>query len=438
MKRKIYCSALLTLALPLGIAQAEEGGTSETNTLSSLETITREVDEAPTLLYLTPSQINTAEPAKNKSKLASELNALTKSNDEGASGRIHEMKALQATINQLKARISGQETILKQLRHAQSQQQASASELSHLQQVIKQTLQENVQLQQQLVTQVELQQQLAAKTKNNEQQAQQIVQLQQVQQASVKLQEQLTAQAKDNDQKTQDLKQLQQKLTETGKQQTAKMAAMLEPKTDQEKRDYAIGTSLGNDILDLLNSKKKQGVDVNSQLALVGISDVLNGQTKLAKEQIAKALYDSERELDEHFKQVKALNEKQGAKYIDKFKKQAGVVKSDQGFYYRIDYLGDEAISDADSVVVVVKESLTDGKVIKDMDLAGTSISQPLSAYPPLFREAIGKLKNHGSITLVVPPVLAYGDKGMEPNIPPGATMIYEVRIVDVIPLSSH
>ncbi|WP_446717716.1 FKBP-type peptidyl-prolyl cis-trans isomerase [Erwinia sp. OLCASP19] len=41
-------------------------------------------------------------------------------------------------------------------------------------------------------------------------------------------------------------------------------------------------------------------------------------------------------------------------------------------------------------------------------------------------------LKNHGSLTMVVPPVLAYGDEGYPPQIPPGATMVYTVRIRDI------
>lgn len=88
------------------------------------------------------------------------------------------------------------------------------------------------------------------------------------------------------------------------------------------------------------------------------------------------------------------------------------------GFYYRVDYVGSGQINANDNVDIVVRESLPDGQVIKDMDLAGTTISLPLSQYPPLFRAAIGKLNKHGSMTLVVPPVLAYGDKGSPPAIP--------------------
>lgn len=67
------------------------------------------------------------------------------------------------------------------------------------------------------------------------------------------------------------------------------------------------------------------------------------------------------------------------------------------------------------------------------MELAGTVISQPLTRYPPLFRAAIEKLQRHGSITLVVPPALAYGKQGSHRQSP-DATMIYTLRIADVQP----
>lgn len=63
------------------------------------------------------------------------------------------------------------------------------------------------------------------------------------------------------------------------------------------------------------------------------------------------------------------------------------------------------------------------------MELNGKVLSQPLSAYPPLFREAIGYLQDHGSITMAVPPEQAYGETGYPPDVPPDATMIYELRI---------
>ncbi|EIL1430984.1 FKBP-type peptidyl-prolyl cis-trans isomerase, partial [Escherichia coli] len=61
-------------------------------------------------------------------------------------------------------------------------------------------------------------------------------------------------------------------------------------------------------------------------------------------------------------------------------------------------------------------------------------ISQVLGEYPPLFREALMLMKNHGTMELVVPPELAYGDEGYPPKVPPGATMVYTLRVEGVKP----
>lgn len=101
------------------------------------------------------------------------------------------------------------------------------------------------------------------------------------------------------------------------------------------------------------------------------------------------------------------------------------------GVYSRIDYAGEGKILDSDTVTVTIKETLIDGTVINDMEAEGKVWSQTLKSYPPVFLGPIKRLGNHGSITVVIPSELAYGSEGRPPKIPPGATMVYSVRIVD-------
>ncbi|EPJ9399999.1 FKBP-type peptidyl-prolyl cis-trans isomerase N-terminal domain-containing protein [Enterobacter bugandensis] len=199
-----------------------------------------------------------------------------------------------------------------------------------------------------------------------------------------------------------------------------------------ERQTYAAGISLGQDILNLLNERKMWGLDVDNNTVLAGIIDTFTGQPQLARDELRAAQQESEKAANTAREKAMLAQIKKDGAFIDHFKKQKGTRQSPSGFWYRVEHVGDSPVDGNAIVEIVVKESLTDGTVIQDMDLSGKVLSQPLEAYPPLFREAIGYLRNHGSVTLVVPPELAYGEAGYPPRIPPSATMIYELRIEDI------
>ncbi|MBH3200970.1 FKBP-type peptidyl-prolyl cis-trans isomerase, partial [Serratia marcescens] len=203
-------------------------------------------------------------------------------------------------------------------------------------------------------------------------------------------------------------------------------------KKKPEQQSYAAGVALGRDIQTMLAERKNWGINPDKTVLLAGVIDTFNGRYQLSDAQLTNALAESEKAVNDARNQAAKTQASKGEAFVAEFKKKKGTQKSPAGFWYRIDYAGDEVIKENARVDIVVKESLTDGSVIQDMDRSGKVMSQPLSAYPPLFREAIGHLKNHGSLTMVVPPALAYGETGYAPQIPPNATMVYELRIVDV------
>ncbi|BAO34278.1 TPA: FKBP-type peptidyl-prolyl cis-trans isomerase [Serratia marcescens] len=288
----------------------------------------------------------------------------------------------------------------------------------------------------------ELQQQLAQLQEKNKTQAEQAKALAQRLATAVAESEKstlqlakTTEQAKKNALALADANQTQQALREEldGLRSRAKWlpdAQALGKKPAQQ--SYAAGVALGRDIQTMLAERKNWGINPDKTVLLAGVIDTFNGHYQLSDAQLTRALAESEKAVNDARNQAAKMQTSKGEAFVTEFKKKKGTQKSPSGFWYRIDYAGDEAIKENARVDIVVKESLTDGSVIQDMDRSGKVMSQPLSAYPPLFREAIGHLKNHGSLTMVVPPALAYGETGYAPQIPPNATMVYELRIVDV------
>lgn len=198
------------------------------------------------------------------------------------------------------------------------------------------------------------------------------------------------------------------------------------------RQSYAAGVALGKDINKMEQERSGWGVNVDRQALFSGVTDAFIGQYKLAPEELDKAFSDSENVIATAREKAMKSAQKTDDEFVSNFKQKKGVQQSSSGFWYYIDYVGDEDIKGNAVVDIMVKESLTDGTIINDMESNNKVISQPLNDYPALFQEVLRLLKNHGSITLVVPPSLAYGEQGNLPEIPPNATMVYDVRIVDV------
>ncbi|PYA08889.1 FKBP-type peptidyl-prolyl cis-trans isomerase N-terminal domain-containing protein [Serratia marcescens] len=382
-----------------------------------------------------------AEAAKATGELQQQLALRQKELDEQRQQAERQEKSLKAALEQQKAEVAKatgelqQQLALRQKELDEQRQQAERQEKS-LKTALEQQKAEAVK------ATGELQQQLAQLQEKNKTQTEQAKALAQRLATAVAESEKstlqlarTTEQAKKNALALADANQTQQALREEldGLRSRAKWlpdAQALEKKPAQQ--SYAAGVALGRDIQTMLAERKNWGINPDKTVLLAGVIDTFNGHYQLSDAQLTRALAESEKAVNDARTQAAKVQTSKGEAFVTEFKKKKGTQKSPSGFWYRIDYAGDEAIKENARVDIVVKESLTDGSVIQDMDRSGKVMSQPLSAYPPLFREAIGHLKNHGSLTMVVPPALAYGETGYAPQIPPNATMVYELRIVDV------
>ncbi|EGO0706233.1 hypothetical protein ITK37_004634 [Salmonella enterica] len=214
-----------------------------------------------------------------------------------------------------------------------------------------------------------------------------------------------------------------------------KAGELVSLKTASQRQAYAAGVMYARDVREAQDGNRLLGVNLDSAALMAGLNDALSGQPlRLEGRELAAAGHELEKVASEGFRTVTERQKKQAEAWLKTFRKGKGVAQDKTGFWYQVTYEGDgERLKPEDTVDVVVEESLTNGKVVSDMDRAGSSLRQKVSEFPPVFAAGLSRLKTHGQITLVVPPELAYGDKGYPPDVPPGATMIYRIRVADRI-----
>lgn len=204
--------------------------------------------------------------------------------------------------------------------------------------------------------------------------------------------------------------------------------------TAAARQAYATGVLFGRNIQEARQANRLIGLTLDEAPLLAGVTDALTGQTKMDDRALAASQAAARRSAETALVGTVAAQKKADAAWMARFTKDKGVVSSPDGYWYKVIYAGDGArLSGEDTVELVVTETLTDGTVVSDMESAGSQLTEKVSALPPAFAGALAALKNHGSLTLVVPPALAYGDKGYPPKVPPGAMMVYRLRVADVV-----
>lgn len=103
--------------------------------------------------------------------------------------------------------------------------------------------------------------------------------------------------------------------------------------------------------------------------------------------------------------------------------------KDGRGFYYISKAEGTGKNPTICSIVTVKYEGrLTNGTVFDSSDAATFRIEGLIAGW----RQAIPLMKPGGSITLFLPPSLAYGAAGSPPSIPPNAILIFDIELLEI------
>jgi FKBP-type peptidyl-prolyl cis-trans isomerase FkpA len=86
----------------------------------------------------------------------------------------------------------------------------------------------------------------------------------------------------------------------------------------------------------------------------------------------------------------------------------------------------------SDTVVVHYHGTFPDGSVFDSSVERGEPARFPLNRVIPCWTQGLQLMKVGGKAKLVCPPQIAYGARGAPPRIPPNATLLFEVELLEI------
>jgi FKBP-type peptidyl-prolyl cis-trans isomerase FkpA/FKBP-type peptidyl-prolyl cis-trans isomerase FklB len=196
--------------------------------------------------------------------------------------------------------------------------------------------------------------------------------------------------------------------------------------TDEQKTLYALGVAVGQSLGQFALSES------DLEIVLSGISDnvrkrplQVDMQTFGPKlQQLAQA-------------RAAAVAEKEkeaGAAYVAKAAAEPGASKTESGAIVQTLKEGNGPTpTAADTVKVHYHGTLADGTVFDSSVDRGEPATFPLDGVIKCWTEGVQKVKVGGKSRLVCPADTAYGDRGSPPVIKPGATLIFEVELLEIV-----
>jgi FKBP-type peptidyl-prolyl cis-trans isomerase FkpA len=203
-------------------------------------------------------------------------------------------------------------------------------------------------------------------------------------------------------------------------------AAAGDLQTDDQKVLYALGVMLGQNVANLNISA--------AELELVkrGLADGATGK----KPSVEMAEFAPKiQAFAQSRAAAQAVAEKGKAQaFRDAAAKETGAVTSNSGLVFTSLKAGTgRSPSSTDTVKVHYRGTLTDGTEFDSSYKRGQPIEFPLNGVIACWTEGVQRMKVGEKAKLVCPSDIAYGDRGAPPAIPGGATLVFEVELLDIV-----
>jgi FKBP-type peptidyl-prolyl cis-trans isomerase FkpA/FKBP-type peptidyl-prolyl cis-trans isomerase FklB len=203
-------------------------------------------------------------------------------------------------------------------------------------------------------------------------------------------------------------------------------AIAAEPTTEDQKTLYALGVVISQ------NLSVFQLSEAELEMLKAGLTDgVLKKPLKVNLESYGPKI----QQMGQTRAAAYAEKEKAaGAAFVTKAAAEPGAKKTASGAIVKITKEGTGPMPVAsDKVKVHYQGTLTDGTVFDSSIKRGEPATFPLTGVIKCWTEALQQIKVGGKARLVCPANIAYGDSGSPPAIKPGATLVFDVELLEIV-----
>lgn len=188
---------------------------------------------------------------------------------------------------------------------------------------------------------------------------------------------------------------------------------------------YALGIMQAQD----LQQKGFEDVDYKSYAAAV--ESVMNGKETIVSPDAAREMIKGY--LQEQKMMSEKVNMEKGKAFLAENAKREGVKVTESGLQYEVLTVGDGEIPKATSKVTThYTGTLIDGTVFDSSVERGEPISFPVGGVIRGWQEALQLMPKGSKWRLYIPQDLAYGSRGAGNVIPPYATLIFDIELIEV------
>lgn len=199
-----------------------------------------------------------------------------------------------------------------------------------------------------------------------------------------------------------------------------------------DKLSYALGLGIGRQLLQM------GAVDLNIGDFAQAVKDMIDEkEPQVATAEAQQLVEDFFRKQEERQRAEAAEKYKgaksEGEKYLSENAKKEGVVTLPSGLQYQVLKEGNGKSPKAtDKVVCHYEGMLIDGTMFDSSVQRGEPATFPLNGVIAGWTEGLQLMKEGAKYRFFIPYQLGYGERGAGASIPPFATLVFDVELIEV------